>query len=109
MAKSSKAPLPITRPLFRTQAKPLPVVINGKEMVAAAKEFSTGSLGWNVNDKMQIEVGGQLVMVQVGLNLTIIGSKDLPQDEATGGGANAAEGPTPAGGEPTQAAGEADF
>lgn len=81
MAKSSKSPLAITREQFRTSAKPVPVVINGKEMLAAVKEFSTGSLGWNINDKMQIEVAGQPVMVQVGLNLTIIGSKDLPQDQ----------------------------
>ena len=55
-------------------------------MTAAVKEFSTGSLGWNINDKLQIEVDGKPVTVQVGLNLTIIGSKDLPQD---GGGAPA--------------------
>ena len=53
-------------------------------MTAAVKEFSTGSLGWNINDKLQLEVDGKPVTVQVGLNLTIIGSKDLPQD---GGGA----------------------
>lgn len=83
MAKSSKSSLALTREQFRSQAKALPVTINGKEMTALAKEFSTGSLGWNINDKLAVEVGGQTVMVQVGLNLTIIGSKDLPQD---GGG-----------------------
>jgi len=82
MAKSSKASLAITREQFRTAAKPVPVVIGGKEMIAMVKEFSTGSLGWNINDKMAVEVDGKLVMVQVGLNLTIIGSKDLPQDAA---------------------------
>jgi hypothetical protein len=79
----AKALPPITREQFRTKAQPLIVVINGKEMTAAVKEFSTGSLGWNINDKLQIEVDGKPVTVQVGLNLTIIGSKDLPQD---GGG-----------------------
>lgn len=82
MAKTSKAALPITREQFRTAAKPVPVVIAGKEMTAMVKEFSTGSLGWNINEKMSIEVDGKPVMVQVGLNLTIIGSKDLPQDGA---------------------------
>jgi hypothetical protein len=76
----AKALPPITREQFRTKAQPLAVVINGKEMTAAVKEFSTGSLGWNINDKLQIEVDGKPVTVQVGLNLTIIGSKDLPQD-----------------------------
>jgi hypothetical protein len=82
MAKSSKSSLAITREQFRTEAKPVTVVINGKEMTALVKEFSTGSLGWNINEKMQLEVGGKSVMVQVGLNLTIIGSKELPQDGA---------------------------
>ena len=111
MARSSKAPLPITREQFRTAAKPLPVVINGKEMLAAAKEFSTGSLGWNVNEKMQVEVAGQLVTVQVGLNLTIIGSKDLPQDRPAGGSAPPAPPPAapPAAPGGTNAAGEAEF
>jgi hypothetical protein len=81
MAKSAKSSLPIPRQVFRTNAKPISVVINGKEMLGSVKEFSTGSLGWNVNDKMQVEIGGHLVMVQVGLNLTIVGSKDLPQDQ----------------------------
>ncbi len=83
MAKSSKSSLAITRPEFRTAAKPIKVVIGEKEMTAMVKEFSTGSLGWNINDKMAVDVGGKVVMVQVGLNLTIIGSKDLPQDAAT--------------------------
>src|SRR5438067_727410 len=80
MAKSSLA---ITREQFRTAAKPIRVVINGKELLAGVKEFSTGSLGWNINDKLAIEVAGQTVMVQVGLNLTIIGSKELPRDAST--------------------------
>jgi hypothetical protein len=107
MAKS-KSPLPITREQFRTSATPIKVVIDGKEMTAAVKEFSTGSLGWNVNEKMQVEVAGHPVTVQVGLNLTIIGSKDLPQDRPAAAGSPPAEGPTtpPTGPRPT---GEAEF
>lgn len=107
MAKSAKAALALTREQFRTQAKALPVVINGKEMTAAAKEFSTGSLGWNINDKLAVEVGGQTVMVQVGLNLTIIGSKDIPQD---GGGPVAPPPPSAVAADaPPDAAGQATF
>ncbi|MBX9582886.1 MAG: hypothetical protein K2X87_21470 [Gemmataceae bacterium] len=108
MAKSAKAALALTREQFRGHAKPLPVVINGKELTAMAKEFSTGSLGWNINDKLAVEVGGQTVMVQVGLNLTIIGSKDLPQD---GGGPPAAAPPVaaPAADTPPDASGQASF
>jgi hypothetical protein len=83
MAKSSKSSLAITRAQFKAAAKPVTVVINGKEFTALPKEFSTGSLGWNINEKLAVEVGGQTVMVQVGLNLTVIGSKDLPPDQAS--------------------------
>jgi hypothetical protein len=104
----SKASLPITREQFRTSAKPITVVINGKEMTAAVKEFSTGSLGWNVNEKMQVEVGGHAVTVQVGLNLTIVGSKDLPQDRPAGPPSTPAAAPPASPGGPN-AKGEAEF
>jgi hypothetical protein len=44
------------------------------------KEFSTGSLGWYLNGKTTIEIDGKPVAVQIGLNLTIVGSKELPKD-----------------------------
>ena len=90
MAKSSKATLAITREQFRTAAKPITVVINGKEYTAAPKEFSTGSLGWYLNGKVSVEVDGVPVPVQIGLNLTVVGSKELPADEAPAGPAGAA-------------------
>jgi hypothetical protein len=78
MAK--KTSCPISRAQFRGKAKPIAVAINGKEYNAVPKEFSTGSLGWNINDKVQIDIDGVLVTVQIGMNLTVVGSKDLPQD-----------------------------
>ena len=71
----------ITRAEFRQDAKPVEVVINGIPMQADVKEFSTGSLGWNINGKTNIKVGEKSVSVQVGLNLTIVGSKDLAKDD----------------------------
>jgi hypothetical protein len=73
-------PCPITRKHFHEHAKPIEVAINGVPQLAEVKEFSTGSLGWNVNGKMTIEVGGTPVSVQIGLNLTIVGSKELPKE-----------------------------
>ena len=78
MAK--KTTCPITRADFRGKAKPVAVTIGEQKLVADVKEFSTGSLGWYLNGKTMIDVGGTLVPVQVGLNLTIIGSKELPKD-----------------------------
>jgi hypothetical protein len=78
MAK--KTTCPITRAQFDAGARPVEITINGVSMQAPVKKFSTGSLGWYVNGKTTIDVGGVSVPVQIGLNLTIVGSKELPQD-----------------------------
>jgi hypothetical protein len=78
MAK--KTVCPITRDQFRAGAKPLDVTIAGVPLNAPVKEFSTGSLGWYVNGKTMVEINGTPVSVQIGLNLTIVGSKELPRD-----------------------------
>jgi hypothetical protein len=80
MAK--KTTCPITRSEFREKAKPVTVNIGGVPLQAEVKEFSTGSLGWYLNGKTMIDVGGTPVSVQIGMNLTIVGSKELPQDAA---------------------------
>ena len=49
-------------------------------MIGAPREFTTGSLGWNISSKMTIMIDDKPVTVQVGLNLTIVGSKELPKD-----------------------------
>jgi hypothetical protein len=72
---------PVTRSEFRDAAQPVEVVINGIPMMAQIKEFSTGSLGWYLNGKSVIDVGDKKVSVQIGMNITIIGSKELPKDE----------------------------
>ena len=75
MAKTSCA---VTRTRFLSQARPIDVVIGGIPMLAEVKEFSTGSLGWYLNGKMTIKVVDTPVAVQIGMNLTVVGSKDLP-------------------------------
>lgn len=70
----------VDRKEFREHAKPVEVIINGVPLLAEVKEFSTGSLGWYLNGKTTCKIGDKLVPVQIGLNLTIVGSKDLPQD-----------------------------
>jgi hypothetical protein len=73
MAKST---CPISRAQFVEKAEPVRVVINGQEMLAEVKEFSTGSFGWNLNGKTIITVDGKPLSVQIGMNMTIVGSKD---------------------------------
>ena len=77
----AKTTCPITHQQFVDGAKPVEVLINGNKMTAHPKEFSTGSLGWYLNEKMDVEVDGHEVKVQIGLNLTIVGSKELPDDK----------------------------
>ncbi|MBX7168820.1 MAG: hypothetical protein K1X74_20965 [Pirellulales bacterium] len=76
----AKTNCPISRQDFRDHAQPVEVTINGVPHVAEVKEFSTGSLGWYLNGKSTLKVGDKTVSVQIGLNLTIVGSKELPQD-----------------------------
>jgi hypothetical protein len=78
MAKKSSCP--VSRQQFREKAQRLEVVINGQKWLAVPKEFSTGSLGWNLNEKITVEIDGTPVSAQVGLNVTLIGSKELPLD-----------------------------
>jgi hypothetical protein len=79
MAKKTNCP--VSRDDFRTHAKPITVQVGAVPLVAEVKEFSTGSLGWYLNGKTTIEINGVPVAVQIGMNLTIVGSKELPQDE----------------------------
>ncbi len=78
----ARNPCPVTREEFRGKAKAVSVTIGGVPLVAEMKEFSTGSLGWYLNGKTTVVVDGKTVPVQIGLNLTIVGSKELPKDPA---------------------------
>ncbi len=77
---AAKTICPITRKQFKENAKGLEVKIGDNTFLAEAREFSTGSLGWYLNGKTTINVGGTPVSVQIGMNLTIVGSKELPKD-----------------------------
>lgn len=76
-----KTPCPISRKQFRAEAKPVLVDFGGNKKIVDTKEFATLSLGWFLNDKITLMVGDTPVQVQVGLNLTIVNSKDLPPIE----------------------------
>lgn len=74
---SRKTVCTISREEFRKAAKPLEVTINGQTMVADAKEFSTGSFGFGSNGKLNVKIGDKLVVCQLSLNITVVGSKEL--------------------------------
>ena len=88
-----KTSCPVSLTQFMDKAEPLKVMINGQEMLAEVKTFSTGSFGWYMNGKTLVTVDGKPVSVQIGLNLTIVGSKDILKESAPG----SAHAPVPAG------------
>lgn len=77
MAKSS---CPLSQSQFLAKAEPLKISVNGQDMLAEVKAFSTGSFGWYLNGKTTILVDGKAVSVQIGMNLTIVGSKEAPRE-----------------------------
>jgi len=72
----AKTTCPITRTQFVEKAEPVRISIGGSEMIADKKEFSTGSFGWYLNGKTTVMVDGKAVSVQIGMNLTVVGSKE---------------------------------
>ena len=79
MAK--KTTCPISRAAFLEKAPKIKIQIGEHKFDADPKEFSTGSLGWYLNGKISVEIDGINVPVQIGLNLTLVGSKELPPKE----------------------------
>lgn len=75
----------ITRKAFLGSATPLPVAIGKSKAVANPKHFSTGSVGYCLTGKMLLPVGKQRLAVQVGINVTVVGSKDLPTEQGLDG------------------------
>ena len=71
-----KTSCPVSLSQFLEKAEALKVVINGQEMHAEVKQFSTGSFGWYMNQKLTVQIDGKPVQVQIGMNMAVVGSKD---------------------------------
>jgi hypothetical protein len=66
----------MTNQEFVTSARPVVVTINGVPIQATPKEFSTGSVGYNINGKVPIQLpDGTVGKLQVSGNLVLVGSK----------------------------------
>lgn len=75
--KKPKVPCPITRQQFIKDAKPITVVINGQTCVANVKEeFSSGSFGFVLSEKVPIDIGGVPVRFQGTMNLSAINAQE---------------------------------
>ena len=82
MARSRlRVPAGYTRRTFRHLAKPIKVALDGVEVgTAVPRENTTGSLGYRCDTKLQIKQGGYYVWAQVTVQVTLIGSKDVPDE-----------------------------
>lgn len=76
-----KETCPVTREEFDASAERLVVTIGEDEFKLAPKQFNTGSMGWGLQGKSAMRIGGKWVNVTIGLNITVNGSKDLPPRE----------------------------
>ena len=71
-----KTACPVSLTQFMEKAEPLKITINGQEMLAEVKSFSTGSFGWYLNGKTGGSIDGKAISVQIGMNMTVVGSKE---------------------------------
>ncbi len=76
---AEKRKCPVDRDTFNAHAKAIEIVLAGSKRYVYPRQFDTGSMGWNLNEKIIVEITGVHCTVQVGLNMTIVGSKDLPR------------------------------
>ena len=88
---AKKTVCPVSRQQFDANAKAVKVSItsigaDGKPVImdfeGSPRQLNTGSMGWNVNSKLGVLVDGLIVQCQLGVNLTAIGSKELPTVES---------------------------
>jgi hypothetical protein len=72
----AKSPCPISKSEFLEKADSVKITIGSAEIIADKREFSTGSFGWYYNGKTTVTVDGRPLSVQIGMNLTVVGSKE---------------------------------
>ena len=60
---------------FLASGKVLEIDVDGNTLRGEPRSFSSNNLGWYLNGKIPIDVGGTTVWAQVGMNVTIPGSQ----------------------------------
>lgn len=79
---ASRITCDVSREEFARMAGPVTVEVAGQEFTATVRRDKGDgkSIGWYAGGKCQIQLGisGKFVDVQVGINLSVIGSKGLP-------------------------------
>jgi hypothetical protein len=47
--------------------------VDGNKLTGDPRSFSSGNLGWYLTGKVEVDVGGETIWAQVGMNVTIPG------------------------------------
>lgn len=71
-----KTPCTITREEFLADAEALEIVLDGNTLTAEPKEFTSGGFGWYIGGRMGMPVGGRTITCQVGINVSVVNSKE---------------------------------
>ena len=71
--KKGKEKPTVTEKMLDDAPQSITVMIDGQSVVGDKKEYSSGSVGWNVTGK--VIIGG--VKCQVSANIIIVGSKNV--------------------------------
>ena len=74
---------PISRADFLAKAPPIEVIVAGHKFIAGARRFSTGSVGYNLGEKFTEIIDGKVITFQVGLNVIVVGSKEMMYHTST--------------------------
>ncbi|KAK3241220.1 hypothetical protein CYMTET_48994 [Cymbomonas tetramitiformis] len=61
---------------FESKAETLNVDVFGNIISGPPRTFTSGNRGWYAGGKIEIQVGGKKLWAQVGMNVSIIGSKE---------------------------------
>ncbi len=74
---------PVTREQFNAAAKAVVAEFRvGNQSVGmlsgVPRSFDSGSVGWYITGKIVVDIDGVATPVQIGLNATVVGSKELP-------------------------------
>ncbi len=75
MARKKKWFPPVPKEFFLSRAKAVPATLGSDRTFVQPREFASGSYGWYYQGKHFVEVGGEVLAVQVGITVTVIGSK----------------------------------
>ena len=73
--KSAQAKSGMTVERFLGSQKRLAIELDGNRLTGDPRQFSSGNLGWYLTGKIELNVDGEQVWAQVGMNVTIPGSQ----------------------------------